>query len=85
MSIESLALPRVNKNRTCNISHLTPQQVTNEDREFLEVNDKIAQVNKIVHAIILSHANLSMFHTTLILLIPQKESETMICFTVVVM
>jgi two-component sensor histidine kinase len=67
MCIEPLGLSRVKNNYTCITSHSTPQQVTNEDRKFLEVNDKIAQVHKIVRAIILSHANLFMFHTTLII------------------
>ena len=58
-------MSRVNKNHTCITSHLTPQQVTNEDWEFLELNDKIAQVTTLVRAIRLSHANLSKFHTTL--------------------
>jgi len=77
MCIEPLPLSRVKNNYTFITSHSTPQQVTNDDQEFLEVNDKVAQVNKIVCAIILSHANLSRFHTTLIIYHHKNKVKTL--------
>ena len=63
---------------------MTSQQVTNEDGEFLRLNNKIAQVTTLVRVTRLSHANLSVPHNFKYLL-PQKQSQNIICFIVVVM